>query len=73
MSGDRRTMTIVLNGEERPVPEGLTPAALLETLGLARARVAVEVNGRVVRRDALGRDALADRDRVEIVQLVGGG
>jgi thiamine biosynthesis protein ThiS len=35
--------------------------------------VAVEVNGRVVRGAELSGCVLGDRDRVEVVQFVGGG
>ncbi|OLD65830.1 MAG: thiamine biosynthesis protein ThiS [Acidobacteria bacterium 13_1_40CM_2_68_5] len=66
-------MTIVLNGETRGVPVGATVLALLEAIGIAPGRVAVEVNGRVVRRDDYLRLALRDNDRVEVVHLVGGG
>jgi len=66
-------VTIVLNGEIRGTPAGATVLALLETIGIAPGRVAVEVNGRVVRRDDYPRLALTDNDRVEIVHLVGGG
>ena len=66
-------MTIVVNGEDRETRPGTTVMALLETLGLAPGRVAVEVNGRILRREEFGRVTFAERDRVEIVQLVGGG
>jgi sulfur carrier protein len=66
-------VTIVLNGSTREAPEGATVLLLLETIGLARGRVAVEVNGRVIRREDHPRVALRDRDHVEVVQFVGGG
>ncbi len=66
-------MTIQVNGESRAAPPGATVLALLETLGLAPGRVAVELNGRVMRRDEFTRVALRDGDRVEVVQFVGGG
>jgi sulfur carrier protein len=66
-------MTIVLNGTEREAPQGATVLALLETIGFAPGRVAVEVNGRVVRRDDFSRRNLSEHDRVEVVQFVGGG
>lgn len=66
-------MTIVLNGAARDLPEGATVAGLVEVLGLARLRVAVEVNGRVVRRAEWLGARLAEHDRVEVVQFVGGG
>jgi len=66
-------VTIVLNGEMHGAPEGATVVALLETIGLSPGRVAVEVNGHIVRRDDFQRLTLRDHDRVEVVHLVGGG
>jgi len=66
-------VTIVLNGETRGVPAGATVLALLETIGIAPGRVAIEVNGRVVRRDDYLRLVLRDNDKLEVVHLVGGG
>ena len=66
-------MNVVVNGLERTVPDALTIEALLQSLDLGAARVAVEVNGSVVARRDHGRTVLRDRDRVEVVQFVGGG
>ncbi len=66
-------MTIRLNGESHEAPEGVTVLGLLETIGMAPGRVAVEINGRVLRRDEFSRVAIRDQDRVEVVQFVGGG
>jgi len=62
-----------MNGTRREAPDGVTPTALLESLGLSPGRVAIEVNGRVVRRSDLGELRLRDGDVVVIVQFVGGG
>jgi len=67
---------IVLNGERTALPVregGATVAGLLEHLGLGVRRVAVEVNGDVVPREAHARTPLAEGDRVEVVTFVGGG
>lgn len=64
---------VQLNGEPRPVPPGTTIASLLEAEGLARRRVAVEVNGEIVPRGQHAVHLLADGDRVEIVHALGGG
>jgi thiamine biosynthesis protein ThiS len=64
---------IRLNGADREVPAGLTVAALLDHLGLAPARVAVERNARVVPRADHAREPVAAGDRLEIVTFVGGG
>ena len=66
-------MTIILNGEDREAAPDITVLALLESLGVAPGRVAVELNGDVLRRADLGRRPLRDGDRVEFVQFVGGG
>lgn len=67
------TMTIRLNGEEREVPDGLTLAALLDWLELAADRVAVERNQEIVKRSAWNATPIEEGDRLEIVQMVGGG
>jgi len=64
---------IWLNGEEREFPDGITVGGLLDALGVIRARVAVEVNRRVVRRADHDEHRLAEGDRVEVVHFVGGG
>ena len=66
-------MTIQLNGEPRKVPESLTLAALLEWLGLAADRVAVERNREIVKRAGWSTTRIEEGDRLEVVQMVGGG
>jgi sulfur carrier protein len=64
---------LLLNGEDREVPDGLTVAGLVEHLKLAGERVAVEVNLAVIRRALHGTHELREGDRVEVVTFVGGG
>ena len=66
-------MEVLVNGERRPVGERTTLAALLESLGLPRDRVAVERNREIVRRNDWEAVELQPGDRLEIVQFVGGG
>ena len=66
-------MRIQVNGEAREVAEATTLAGLLADLKMPAARVAVERNREVVRRDAYASTRLSDGDVLEIVQLVGGG
>jgi sulfur carrier protein len=66
-------MTIQLNGREQEVPEGLTLAALLDWLKLPADRLAVELNLSIVPRARWGQTSIEDRDRLEVVQFVGGG
>jgi len=66
-------IAITVNGEERRVDAGTTVLSLLEALALNAARVAVERNREIVARSRFASAALADGDRLEIVQFVGGG
>lgn len=68
-----RPMLISLNGESRQFPDPLTVAALVESLGYAGKRIAVERNGEIVPRGRHADVVLADGDRLEIVVAVGGG
>jgi sulfur carrier protein len=66
-------MDILLNGERRTLRAQLTVAALLDELGLAGKRVAVEVNRDIVPRGEHATRQLRDGDRVEIIHAIGGG
>ncbi len=66
-------MRIVLNGEEKPVAEGLTLAALVEQLGMKPDRVAAELNREIVPRERWPQTALHEGDHLEMVHFVGGG
>jgi sulfur carrier protein len=66
-------MHIVLNGSDREVPENLSAGALLQDLGLAGKRLALEINQEIVPRSTFDSRLLRAGDRVEIVQAIGGG
>ncbi len=66
-------MRITVNGEEHAAREGTTVEALVEQLALRPERLAIELNGEVVRRADWPRTTLGEGDRVEIVHFVGGG
>jgi sulfur carrier protein len=66
-------LRIELNGEAKELDEGATLQTLVEQLGLAPERLAVEHNREVVRRADWPALKLTDGDRVEIVHFVGGG
>jgi sulfur carrier protein len=68
-----RAMKIVLNGEEREAPEGLTLAQLLRQWSFDPHRVAVEVNLKIVPRADQERFVVHGGDRLEVVTFVGGG
>lgn len=66
-------MEIQLNGERRELSPAASVADLLEELGLSKKRVAVEKNGMIVPRSRFVSEPVNDRDRIEIVQAIGGG
>ncbi|RMD65466.1 MAG: sulfur carrier protein ThiS [Planctomycetota bacterium] len=66
-------MRIYVNGEERSALQHTTVEELLTSLGLAQRPCAVEVNRTLVPRREHARWRLEQDDRVEIVELVGGG
>jgi thiamine biosynthesis protein ThiS len=66
-------MNITVNGKNRELTGEPTVATLLEALGLDVARVAVELNRDILPRERFAETALAEGDRVELVQFVGGG
>jgi sulfur carrier protein len=66
-------MNIYLNGKKTDVAEQATVLLLLESMGLADKRVAIEVNGQIVPRSLHSQHRLQDSDQVEIVVAVGGG
>jgi thiamine biosynthesis protein ThiS len=66
-------MRLTINGEERSFEVGLNLAGLVRDLGLDVRKVAVERNLEIVPRSNYARVLLADGDRLEIVQFVGGG
>lgn len=66
-------MNLFVNGETASAPDGATVEALLEQLGLPQKGVAVERNREIVPRSLYANTRLAEGDRIEIVQFVGGG
>jgi thiamine biosynthesis protein ThiS len=70
---EEQMISVSVNGERRTVPSGRTIAEMLETLGIAPEKVAVERNREIVSRSTLGQVRVNDGDEFEIVHFVGGG
>ncbi|MBP8170296.1 MAG: sulfur carrier protein ThiS [Azonexus sp.] len=66
-------LEIKINGEARQFPEVLTVSGLIELLGYAGKRIAIERNGEIVPKSQHGSTLLASGDALEIVVAVGGG
>ncbi len=62
-----------VNGDAHSVAEPCTVADLLDVLGLRGQRVAVAVERAVILRSRYESVQLADGDRIEILEAVGGG
>jgi len=66
-------MEVIVNGETREIDETTTAAELIEALGLAGRRLAMEVNGEILPRSRFEAHRFRPGDRIEIVQAIGGG
>jgi thiamine biosynthesis protein ThiS len=66
-------MQIIVNGEKKEYPDGITVAQLIEAMDLKPLHVAVEVNKQLVTRSLHNDTKLNENDQLEIVTLVGGG
>lgn len=66
-------LELKINGEKRQFSEALTVAGLIEQLGFAGKRIAVERNGEIVPKSQHATTALVSGDQLEIVVAVGGG
>jgi thiazole synthase len=66
-------LSLTVNGEPRRIAAGASIADLVRSLELNPQKVAVERNGAIAPRSALGEISLGDGDVLEIVHFVGGG
>jgi thiamine biosynthesis protein ThiS len=70
---DTATITVQLNGIDVTVAAGTTLGGLIDSKGIERRMIAVEHNAEILPRHAYDETILNDGDRLEIVQMVGGG
>jgi sulfur carrier protein len=66
-------MNVLINGENRELPEGATLREVIDLLQLQGRRLAIEVNTEIVPRSLHAGHRLREGDRVEIVHAIGGG
>ena len=66
-------IAITINGEPREFEAVVSVSRLLEEVGLANKKIALERNGEIVPRSRFREETVADGDRLEIVVAVGGG
>ena len=68
-----KVITVSINGVARQLPDSTSVATLIEEMGLAGKRIALERNGEIVPRSLFATQQLADGDKLEVVVAVGGG
>jgi sulfur carrier protein len=71
-----QNLTIQLNGQPRSIENIADPSTLddvIAALELKADRIAIELNGDIVRRSAWPETQVRRGDRLEIVHFVGGG
>ena len=66
-------MQVYVNGEAKELSGPLSLSELITQLDLPAARIAVELNRNVIRRNDWNATTLNEGDRLEIVHFVGGG
>jgi len=66
-------MKLTVNGEPMALPAGATVGVLIEHLGLAGKRLAIELNEDIVPLSQHADTALAEGDQIEVVRAIGGG
>jgi sulfur carrier protein len=68
-----KQMKVILNGEPKECPEGITIENLLDLYKIDKNRVAVELNLQIIPKKELSTLVLRDTDLLEVVTFVGGG
>jgi len=66
-------MTVILNGKNVDMAEGMTLLELLESKKLSPETVVVEHNREIIPADAFVSTILGDGDLLEVLRFVGGG
>ena len=64
---------IIINGDEKFIPEGISILELLDIYKINKDRVVIELNKNIVGKNDFEEILLRDKDLLEIVTFVGGG
>jgi len=68
-----KVITILLNGEEKVLPQPFTLQELLREVKISSQAIAVAINSEIVPRSEFEKIKVRNRDQVEIIHAVGGG
>ena len=66
-------MRVEINGKIEEIGGDMTVRSLLESKGINPNLVACELNLTILKRAKLGETPLRDGDKLEIIQMIGGG
>lgn len=66
-------MKITLNGKEKQLDSSCTLTGLIESVGQPPQRIAIQLNGTIIKRDAYDQHTVQDGDVIEMLHFVGGG
>ena len=64
---------IQLNGKKIKISKGLNISSLLRKYKLNEKKIAIELNGTILPKKRYGTKKLKNKDKIEIVQFIGGG
>ena len=64
---------IQLNGKQLKINKNLSIKNLLKKYKLNEKKIAIELNGVILPKQLYGKKKIKDRDKIEIVQFIGGG
>ena len=66
-------MKLLINGETREFPEGMSLEEVIKQLGVRKETVVAEVNRQIIQNEKRADCRLSEGDQVELIQFVGGG
>ncbi len=72
-TAETKTIEVVVNGAAQNVPAGINLDRLLKCLKIDASRVAVELNGQIIRKPDWPAAEVRAGARIEVVWFVGGG
>jgi len=64
---------IQINGRKIALKQNLSISDLLKKYKISRRKVAIELNGKIIPQNKHNKKKLKNKDKIEIVQFIGGG
>jgi thiamine biosynthesis protein ThiS len=64
---------ILINGKKTTFKKDITVLDLLKKYNINTKKVAIELNGKILVKNNLKNKIIKDKDKIEIVQFIGGG